>query len=274
MCLDFPNMPDKLTPAEQRLLEFIEGNWEEFLFMSIGQFSERMEISEATISRFARHLGCQDFKQLKTMVMEQNHLEGPAGKMAGTLLADDSFQAIKYMQKQQIYLNKTMEQLEEPVFENAISEIKNAKRIFIHAKSASTAVGELFFFRLRRLGLQVIKFPSAGSEMLEGLAQVEAGDLVISFGFSKTSLEGRTILDYQKESGYRTMLFTSRIYLPKEEQADVNLYVYRGEEKEYHSMTTAIALVDTLVVAVSEQLGKDGTDRLQRIHKLKQIYRK
>ena len=79
MHLKFPVTPEKLTPAEQKLLEYIEGNREEFLFMTIGQLAAKLEVSEATISRFARHLGCQDFKQLKNIVVEQNHLEGPAG---------------------------------------------------------------------------------------------------------------------------------------------------------------------------------------------------
>ncbi len=35
----------------------------------------------------------------------------------------------------------------------------------------------------------------------------------------------------------------------KEECADINLYACRGEEKEYHSMTAAAAVVDALVLA-------------------------
>ena len=60
MPLQFPQSPEKLTPTERRLLEFIESHREEFLFMTIGQLSADLGVSEATISRFARHLGCQD----------------------------------------------------------------------------------------------------------------------------------------------------------------------------------------------------------------------
>ena len=109
--------------------------------------------------------------------------------------------------------------------------------------------------------------------MMEGLAQAEENDLVIFFGFSKVSWEGQVILDCQKTAGYRTLCFTGRLHAPKEEQADVNLYVYRGEAGEYHSMTAAAALVDALVVAVSERLGADGAKNLQKIHKMKKRYR-
>ena len=162
MHLKFPVTPEKLTPAERKLLEYIEGNREEFLFMTIGQLAAKLEVSEATISRFARHLGCQDFKQLKNIVIEQNHLEGPAGKMAGTLFTDgseSSFQAANYLRQQMFYLEKTMQQLDEQTFDAAIGEILSARRIWIHAKSASASMGQLLFFRLRRLGLPVVENP-------------------------------------------------------------------------------------------------------------------
>ena len=96
-------------------------------------------------------------------------------------------------------------------------------------------------FRLRRLGIEVVLLPSGGSEVLEGLSQARSDDLVVLFSFSKVSREGRMILAYQKQARYRTLAFTSRSYLPEDERADMNLFVYRGEAKEYHSMTAPAA---------------------------------
>lgn len=272
MPLQFPQSPEKLTPAERRLLEFIESHREEFLFMTIGQLSADLGVSEATISRFARHLGCQDFKQLKNWVLAQNHLEGPAGKLARTVLADGEFDPRHYLQQQQTCLQKTMEALDIAAFGAALEALLSARRIFIQAKSASVSMGQLLFFRLRRLGLPVELLPGSGSELLEGLVQAGKGDLVVFFGFSKVSAEGRMILRRQKEAGYRTLCFTGRLHPPAEDRADLNLYVYRGTEKEYHSMTAAAALVDTLVVAASQRLGADGAARLKALHRMKQEF--
>ena len=49
MHLEFPKTPKRLTPAEQKLLEYIEGNREEFLFITIGQLAAKLEVPEATI---------------------------------------------------------------------------------------------------------------------------------------------------------------------------------------------------------------------------------
>lgn len=272
MGIQFPEPADKLTPAEQGILEFIEGHREEFLFMTIGQLAEQMEVSDATVSRLAKHLGCRDFKHLKAIVLEQNHLEGPAGKLAKTLFLDGTFHAPYYLMQQQQCLEKTAQHLDMNAFEQATQQLLSARRIFIHGKSASASVSQLLFFRLRRLGLAVSLLPSGGSEIMEGLAQAQPQDLVVMFCFSKVSWEGRMIFSCQKELGFRTLAFTSRLHLPPEDTADINLYVYRGKEQEYHSMTAAVAMVDALVVALSEKMGADSAKSLRKIHQLKKKY--
>ena len=127
-------------------------------------------------------------------------------------------------------------------------------------------------FRLWRLGIQSILLPSGGSEVLEGLSQAKAGDLLVMFSFSKLSQEGKIILEYQKEAGYQTLAFISRAFVPEEERADIQLFAYRGEVKEYHSMTAPAALVDALVVAVSEQMGEASVEKLSHLYSMKKTY--
>lgn len=79
MELRLPIPPEQLTRAERSILDFINTNTDAFLFLSIGQLAERLGLSEATLSRFARHVGCRDFKALKTLVLEQA-AAGPGGK--------------------------------------------------------------------------------------------------------------------------------------------------------------------------------------------------
>ena len=102
--------------------------------------------------------------------------------------------------------------------------------------------------------------------------QARIGDLVVMFSFSKLSQEGKMILGYRKEAGYQTLAFISRAFVPEEERADIQLFAYRGEAKEYHSMTAAAALVDALVVAVSEQMGEASVENLSHLYHMKKTY--
>lgn len=272
MCFSFPKMPDKLTSTEQTILDYIAKHRDGFLFMSIGQLSSELDISEATVSRFARHVGCSDFKQLKRIVAEQTVEKGPAQKISNTLRTGNG-KILQYWEEQQHYnLHKTFELLDKDEFDKAVQALKKANRVFIFAKNASRSPAQLLEFRLRRIGVDVRRISGSGTELLEELPSVNADDVVVLFGFSKISFEANVILGCQKRMGYTTVLFTGKLYQPDEQKADINLFVYRGEENEYHSMSAPVAIVDLLVLALSAELGSGAVENLEKVRKLKSKY--
>ena len=262
----------KYTKSDRRIMDFVEDYTDEFLFMSIGQLAERLGMSEATVSRCARHLGYRDFKEMKNDLIQKKAGKGAAGKLAGTLMKDQGFDVENWFDFQRECLERTRENLDMGQFQEAVQRIGSARNIYIHAKNASLAAARLLFFRLRRLGFQASLIPSGGSEVLEGIARAGEGDLIILFSFSKVSEEGRMILDYARETGCRTLAFTSRLYAPQEQRADVNLYVYRGEKEEFHTMSSAVAVIDALVLALSDSIQPKAAEELMRLQKLKKKY--
>lgn len=270
MDLRLPTDAGELTRSEKKILDYINTNTDTFLFSSIGQLAERLELSDATISRFARHVGCRDFKALKSLVLEQS--PGPAVKLAATLSGGERFSPHAWLERQRAYLEITVQQLSAGEFGRAVEALCSARQIFIHGKNASAPLAQLLHFRLRRLGLSVSLLPSGGSELLEGLSQAAAKDLVLLFSFSKISRESRILLDHSRIAGYRTLAFVGRTCLSAAERADISLFSYRGTEKEYHSMAAPVALLDALAVAVAEQLGDESTNRLQSLHQMKKDY--
>lgn len=273
MPITFPSMPEKLTANEAALLEFINQHSDQFLFLSIAQLAETLSMSEATVSRFARHVGCRDFKHLKQVVLAQTQTRtGPADKLAATLAEGDGAPLPHWLEQQRYCLEKTEALLDPAEFHRAVQAIVEARRVFVYAKNASRSMAELLRFRLRRVGVDVRLLAGAGNELLEGLAAAAPGDLVVVFSFSKRSTEGAILLDWQREAGYRTLLFTGQLSPLPDPQPDIRLFVYRGEANEYHSMAAPAAIVDALVLGVSAKLGDRAVDRLARLRALKQRY--
>ena len=273
MPITFPSMPDKLTANEAALLEFINQHSDRFLFLSIAQLAETLSMSEATVSRFARHVGCRDFKHLKQVVLAQTQTRtGPADKLAATLAEGDGAPLPHWLEQQRYCLEKTEALLDPAEFHRAVQAIVEARRVFVYAKNASRSMAELLRFRLRRIGVDVRLLAGAGNELLEGLAAAGPGDLVVVFSFSKRSTEGAILLDWQREAGFRTLLFTGQLSPLPDPQPDIRLFVYRGEANEYHSMAAPAAIVDALVLGVSAKLGDRAVDRLARLRALKQRY--
>lgn len=268
----FENL-DQYTKSDLKIIEYIECRTDDFLYMSIGQLAEALEMSEATISRCVRHMGYGDYKELKRSIIKRKRNCGPAEKIAGTLRQKQGFQASSWMNTQIDYLNQTIQHLDMDAFGEAVKIIKESRRIYIHGKNASASASQLLFYRLRRLGVEVTLITSGSSEIVEAIAHTKKEDAVIFFGLSKISREGKMILEYSRQVKYKTIAFSGRTLLLEDEQADVNLYVYRGEKGVYHSMTAAVAVVDMLVLAVADAMQGEAAENLNKVQKLKELYR-
>ena len=144
MDLRLPTPAGELTRAEQKILDYINTNTDTFLFSSIGQLAQRLEISNATVSRFARHVGCRDFKALKSMVLEQS--PGPAVKLTATLGQGERFSPQAWLERQRAYLETTIQQLSSEEFERAVEALCSARRVFLHGKNASSSMAQLLYF--------------------------------------------------------------------------------------------------------------------------------
>lgn len=274
MTFVLPQTPHKFTAAEQTILEYIAMHSSEFLCMTIGQLSAALHLSEATISRFARHVGCFDFKHLKQVIVDQIvQKEGPAQKLANTLNAGQGGMLSDWIRQQQYQLEKTLELSDSSAFSDAVSAMRVADRVFLFAKNASRAPAQLLEFRLRRIGVDARLVSACGTALVENLALMRRGDLAVIFSFSKLSAEARLIFQHQKSAGYRTLLFTSRFYPDEINAPDIRLYVYRGEENAYHPMGAPVAVVEALALALSAVQKSDAVSQLETIQNLKSAYR-
>ena len=122
MVLTVKNTEIRYTKSDLKIREFIENSTEEFLFMSIGQLAQRLQVSEATISRFARHIGYRDFKDMKNAVIRKKADQGAARKLAGTLMKNQGFDLAGWFAFQQECMEKTLENLDAEEFDRAVGE--------------------------------------------------------------------------------------------------------------------------------------------------------
>ena len=141
MDLRLPAAAGELTRAEQKILDYINTNTDTFLFSSIRQLAERLKLSNATVSRFSRHLGCRDFKALKSLVLE--HSPGPTVKLAAPISQGARFSPQAWLERQRAYLETTIQQLSTGEFGRAVEALCSAQRVFVHGKTASASLAQL-----------------------------------------------------------------------------------------------------------------------------------
>lgn len=262
------------TKTEKKLIEYIIASPQEFIRMSIGDIARRIGTSEPTVSRFARHCGYNDFKELKSTVLRHLSEENPpAGKLISTLGNESASTPDGFLRRQQHCIEKTLEFLDLESLHKAADALLEAENIYIYAKGASVSMAELLRFRLNRFGRRVTLLPAGSSELFEYMNFFTDKDLVVLFGFQKTPKEAAVLLDYQKRTGYQCIFFTSRLYHSLEQESVIPLFVFRGEPSEYHSMAAPAALLDALVVMLGAKLGETSSEQLDCLYQLKEHYK-
>ena len=59
---------ESLSPAQRSLAEYILANGEEVPFLSVHELAAAAGVSTASVSRFARAVGCESFKDFRTQL--------------------------------------------------------------------------------------------------------------------------------------------------------------------------------------------------------------
>lgn len=151
--------------------------------------------------RPAKHLGFSSIKELKTYIVDQQ--ESPANKMISIMSHAHTLDA--YMKKQNEFFLKSMEHFDENQFSTLAKDIAHRDTIDIYAKGTSLSLADYLLFRLRRFGKKVILISKSGSEIFEDLNTVKEEDFMIVFGFQKTPIKAKVILDYCKKCNTPTL---------------------------------------------------------------------
>ncbi len=154
------------TKTEQKIINYIIENPDSFVHMTIGDAARAIGSSEPAISRFARHCGYADFKELKSTVLQ--HLSGtdsPAGKLNPAITSTSAGTPGGFLLHQQFCIEKTLAFLDPGLMEQAVSAITEAEVVYLYAKGAALSLAHLMHFRLTRFGIRAVLLPPGSSEL-------------------------------------------------------------------------------------------------------------
>lgn len=263
---------DNLSENQKIIADYIKKNAVQIPYMSIEELASDLNTSTASISRFCRDSGFKSFKELKERLKDSIRIT-PASKVQDILskINEDDI-TTKLISSQITYLQETLKQLSAKEFARAVDAIVGAGVIYAFGPGPAECLVQMLRFRLSRFGMNVVKMQNSGSELLETLMHAKKGDLVIIFGFMRKLPETGVILEHAKTAGYTTLLITDLMVSEMIDSSDITLYACRGSSREFHSMVTSLAIVDSLVVAVASRDEKKALEKLDNLHNLRKRF--
>jgi RpiR family carbohydrate utilization transcriptional regulator len=256
----------RLPAAERRVADCVLERPHEMLQLSLAAVAARAQVSEPTVIRCCRSLGCSGFAEFKLRMAQG--LASSQVFVHADVSADDSVaeMAAKVFGKAARTLLQVRSQLDPARLEAAIALLCKARRVECYGLGSSGIVATDAQHKFFRLGLPSSAYSDAH---VHGMAatMLHPGDVVVAFSASGRTVDLISSVDLARESGADVIGVTA-LGAPLAAHCTVALEMLVDEDTDiYTPMTTRLAqltVVDVLAVGVALRQGPELLTRLQR----------
>src|SRR5512143_2507104 len=221
----------ELTKSERHIADYLRKNQEESAFLSVGELANRLDLSEATLVRFARSLGFDSYPAMREVLQENfrhrvTHSARLRSRLDDLREAGDIFERL--IVSEMDYMTQSLESVNREALHQAVESMESRKRIFIFGLGPSVSLVELMRIRLERFGHQVIPLTTTGREFLEPLLSMKENDLLFVICFFDVTPALQLLLDYAQEIHCPVIMLTDTLGSIIGEKATVVLSARRG----------------------------------------------
>jgi DNA-binding MurR/RpiR family transcriptional regulator len=244
-----------LTKSEKRIADYLVKNRDEAAFLSAGEIAKRLDLSEATMVRFARALGLESYPAFRAVLQEAfrrrvTHSGRLRSRLNDLREAGDVFE--KLVVSEIDYLTQALETVDRNELKRAVELIQAHPRIFVFGLGPSISLVDLLVVRLTRSTKHVIPLKYSGREMLEPMLLMNESDLLITIGFYNLTPNLQIVLEHADKVKAPVILITDTLEPQVKNHVDVLLTAHRGPVSAYHSLTVPMTIINTLLLMLSQ----------------------
>ena len=265
-----------LTKSQQRIASYLLANYDEAAFLPMADLAERVDLSEATLVRFAKAVGFTGFRDLRRCLQGLFRAEAtPASRLRhklGELASRQGHVLDKVLAMEVQYLEEASQTVDPADFDRAVEILLSGRRILVFASGPSGILADLAELRLRRLGILTISMTESGRHLLEKLQLLRAGDAVLVTGFHHLTPEVVAVLDHAHATGCRSILLTDTLGPALRDKPDVILAARRGPVSTFHSLTVPMSILNALILAVAMAKPDESLAALNLLQRLRATY--
>ena len=245
-----------LTKSEKQIANFLRKNQEESAFLSANEIAKRLDLSEATIVRFARTLGFNSYPAMREVLQDNfrrrvSHSTRLRGRLDDLRNSGDIFERLTVNEID--YLTQALESVSRDEIKKAVELFRTHQRIFVFGLGPSISLVDLLELRLRRFGKDVIPLTTSGREVLESVLQMNSNDLIFVIGFFDQNPTLRLILDYAREVGCTIIMLTDTLDAVLGDKVDVILTARRGPIGQFHSLVVPMTVINALLLSLASE---------------------
>lgn len=266
----------ELRKSERKVAVYVLANPKDVIHMRIVDLAQKAKVSEPTVVRFCRAIGCVGFQDFKVMLAQ--HIAHHSQYQEFSLHESDS--AREYTNKVFDSTIDTLKHVRDTIdvhsIEQAVAALMLARRVEFYGFGASGPVATDAQHKFFRLQIPSAAYSDPHLQAMSAMS-LAGEDVVVAI-----SQSGRTqaLLDAMalvKESG-ATIIGLAPSNTPVAQDCDIALHIDVEEDTENYtplpSRMAHMAIIDILAVGVSITKGPAITEHLRKINRGLQSLRK
>lgn len=265
-----------LTKSQRHIADYLLANYDEAAFLTAADLVERLDVSEATLGRFARAVGFSGFPELRRYLQELfRQRTTPASRLQRKLheLSDGEGSTLtKVLEMEVQYLQEAAHSIDGADFDRAVQILLGGQRLFVFASGPSAVLADLAELRFRRLGIWALAMTESGRHLLEKLQLLQHGDALLATGFQYVRHELVVVLEHARAVGCGSVLLTDTLGPALRHKADVVLAARRGPVSTFHSLTVPMSILNALILSVAMARPEESLAALNRLERMRETY--
>lgn len=273
------NMYNTLRDSEKKVADYVLLNGYSISKMTLANLSKEVGVSEPTIIRFVKGIGCSGYSEFKMGLMKEWGRESVGEKLSSELLVElhiDENEKIEDIPSKMIgmtvrALEDTLKIIDTDNYKRAIKMIKTSSIIDVYGVGNSGSIASDIMNKLLRIGLNCRAYSDNHLQQICA-SHLTKKDLAIAVSHSGSTMDTVNALKIAKESGAKTIALTNFKASAISEYADITLYTGDVETTFYSetmiSRIAQLAIVDMLYMGILLSDYSLYTKRLDKINLL------
>lgn len=266
----------KLTKTSRIIGEYILDNETDACFMTSTEIAEKLDVSEASVIRFARALGYTGYMDFQKN-LRKSHTERlgrissavavPYERLQASMAHTDENYIQEFLMNTQTNITSVIKNNSQETFDAAVELLAKAQRKYIVASRANTGVASYFNLLLRHQVPDVIPTWESSVNVIDHMCDIEKEDCVIIFSFPRYSEMDRQALQMAEDAGASIIVVTDRPSAPMARFATVLLTVDVDTNTFFNSYVGVQLVMEILSAGLSRKMGGANAEKLQLIDK-------
>lgn len=259
-------MTDILTYIQENMSSFSKGqklianyilqSYDKAAFMTASRLGKTVNVSESTVVRFAAELGFDGYPSMQKTLQEmiRNKLTSiQRVEVSNERIGNQDIMTM-VMQSDIEKIRMTLEETDRNSFNEAVSAISGAKKIYILGVRSASVLANFISFYFRFMFDNLVSVDTSSiSEVFEQILRISSDDVFIGLSFPRYSKRTVKAMQFAKDRGARVIAITDSKVSPLTKMADVSLLAKSDMASFVDSLVAPLSLVNALIVAVSRE---------------------